>query len=196
MPNASAVRSHLGSEPPAAFSVLASAEVDSMANAETRKYKHITWRKTRYQSGWVVQLRGKTIGSFHSSQEAAAATLRRARGLKRMSQLEEAGTMRASTQRSMFSGVSYHKVIRKFVVNDVLGMGTYTTAQQATWARASGEKEACGTRDDTSGEVIAEGVPAEAWQVEALRRLAFSVQACQDVQGSQQSRPLKSLASN
>jgi len=108
-----------------------------MANAETRKYKHITWRETRYQSGWIVQLRGKTIGSFHSSQEAAAATLRRARGLKRMSQLEEAGTMKASTKRSMFSGVSYHRVIRKFVVNDVPGMGTYTTAHQAAWGHAS-----------------------------------------------------------
>ena len=37
----------------------------------------------------------------------------------------------------MFSGVSYHTVIRKFVVNDVPGMGTYTTAQQAAWAHAS-----------------------------------------------------------
>jgi hypothetical protein len=65
MPNASAIRSHLGSELQAAFIVLAPAEVDSMANAETHKYKHITWRKTRYQSGWVVQLQGKTIGSLH-----------------------------------------------------------------------------------------------------------------------------------
>ena len=39
MPNASAVRSHLGSEPQAAFILLAPAEVDSMANAETCKYK-------------------------------------------------------------------------------------------------------------------------------------------------------------
>ena len=83
MPNASAVRSHLGSEPQAAFFVLAPAKVDSMANAKTRKYKHITWRKTQYQSGWVVQLQGKTIGSSHSSQKAAAETLRRAGGLKR-----------------------------------------------------------------------------------------------------------------
>ena len=76
-----------------------------MANAETRKYKHITWRKTR-QSGWAIQLQRKTIGSFHSSQKAAAETLRRARRLKCMSQLEEAGKMRASAQCSVFSGVS------------------------------------------------------------------------------------------
>ena len=186
----------MGSEPPAAFSVLAFAEVDSMANAETRKYKHITWRKTRYQSGWVVQLQGKTICNFHSSQKAAAETLRRARGLKRMSQLEEAGQARASAQRSVFSGVSYHKAIRKFVVNDVPGAGTYTTAHQAAWARASElgmekpekRKPACGTGDDTPGEVTAKGVPAEAWQVEALCRLAFSVRACQDLQGHVRSR--------
>ena len=34
-------------------------------------------------------------------------------------------------------GCEHHKVIKKFVVNDVPGMGTYTTAHQAAWARAS-----------------------------------------------------------
>ena len=108
-----------------------------MASGETRQYKHITWRQARYQSGWLVQLHGKTIGGFHSSQEAAAETLRKACGLKRKNQLEVAELPRAPSLRSAFAGVSYHKQSRRFWVYDVAGLGMHRTAQQAAQARSS-----------------------------------------------------------
>ena len=100
------------------------------------KYKHISWREGR-TSGWIVQWQGRTLGGFHDTEEAAADTLRRARGLKRKNQLDlMPAPSKAPRQGSAFIGVCYHKGLQRFVVHDANTGGTYATAQEAASARA------------------------------------------------------------
>lgn len=107
--------------------------------AKARKYRHISWRETKYSSGWIVQWQGKTIGGFHDNEEDAAETLRKARGLKRKSQLDMFASQKKAEkpeQRSAFIGVCFHKGLDRFVVHDVSTGGTYLTAEEAAVARA------------------------------------------------------------
>lgn len=145
--------------------------VQSM-RGKARKYKHISWRQTNHTAGWIVQWRGKTIGGFHADEEDAAETLRKARGLKRKSQLEVAsasGPLRASQQRSAFMGVSFHKGFQRFVVHDVSTGGTYSTARADAKARAE-----------------ALGLPAPARRIgskELVKRISFMRKVYMPVRG-------------
>ena len=90
----------------------------------------------KYQKGWVVQWQGQTIGGFHDDEEDAAETLRKARGLKRRSQLELAAPWKAPQQTSRFVGVCFHKRFQWFSVYDVSTGAIYSTAREAAAARA------------------------------------------------------------
>ena len=132
-------RSHVDPRP--FVHIQASSVLLSMGQTTQRRtYKHITWRQTRRQSGWIVQHQGRTIGGFHSSEDEAAETLRRALGLKRKSQLARVSdqeSTRKSGQRSAFQGVSYHRQLRRYVLNSMAAGKTYATGRQAAAARAS-----------------------------------------------------------
>ena len=108
-------------------------------HGKPRKYKHISWRQIKSTAGWIVQWQGKTVGGFHDSEEDAAETLRKVRGLKRKDQLELArasDSPKSSPQCSTFLGVCWHKGLQRFVVHDVSTGGTYATAREAAVARA------------------------------------------------------------
>ena len=105
-----------------------------------RKFKHITWRETTHQRGWIVQYEGKTWGGFHQTQEAAAQTLRRAQGLKCTTQLSKTNSPATLGQCSAFKGVSFHRQKQMFVVNDVSVGACFNTDKEAAVARATALK--------------------------------------------------------
>ena len=102
-----------------------------------RKFKHITWRETTHQSGWIVQYEGKTWGGFHQTEEAAAQTSRRVQGLKCTTQLSTTDSPATLGRRSAFKGVSFHKQSRKYFVNDVSVGASFNTDKEAAVARAN-----------------------------------------------------------
>lgn len=93
-----------------------------MPAPQPRRYKHITWRNGKTQSGWIVQWRGRTWGGFHATQSQAAATLKDAMGLSALTHLpllQKKAVAKPQTVR--FKGVYWHKSIRAY------------TTRTATW---------------------------------------------------------------
>lgn len=105
------------------------------------KYKHITWRSTPNQSGWVVQAGGRTHGGFHKSVKAACVTLRSALKLKKTDQLPlrassstssaDSASRAAHAPRNRLYGVSYHRRLKRWVGNQCPLGATYKTAAEA-----------------------------------------------------------------
>ena len=101
---------------------------------QPRRYKHITWRTGGKQSGWIVQWRGRTWGSFHATQQQAAATLKKAMGLSADTQLPLAkSTIVAKPQTVRFKGVYWHKGIQAYTTRTATGE-TYKTPGAAAKA--------------------------------------------------------------
>ena len=105
-----------------------------MPAPQPRRYKHITWRAGGKQSGWIVQWRGRTWGSFHATQQQAAATLKKAMGLSADTQLPRVtSTVVAKPQTVRFKGVYWHKSIGAYTTRIATGK-TYKTPRAAAKA--------------------------------------------------------------
>ena len=105
---------------------------------EARRFRHITFRRTQTQSGWLVQYRGRTHGGFHATQEEAARTLRDAMKLATIAQLPQVGRQRPAVPRgkASYHGVTYHAGLGRYVVNDVVTGSTFANARDAATARS------------------------------------------------------------
>ena len=93
-----------------------------MPPPEPRRYKHITWRDGAKQSGWIVQWRKCTWGSFHATQSQAAVTLQHAMGLSSATQLPRLKSRVVAKPRTVrFKGVCWHKGIKAYTTRHATG---------------------------------------------------------------------------
>ena len=103
---------------------------------EERRYKHITWRTTGQQSGWIIQFEGNTHGGFHANQEVAARALVKIMKLKNVKQLPRYGA-RVAGPTVAYQGVSFVAAGGYFVVNDPHVKGTFDTSAAGAAAIAA-----------------------------------------------------------
>ena len=104
------------------------------ASPQPRRYNHITWRDGGNQSGWIVQWKGRTWGSFHATQSQAAETLKDAMGLSAATELPLLKPRAASQPRTVrFKGVYWHKGIQRYTTRTATG-ATYKTPHAAAKA--------------------------------------------------------------
>ena len=111
-----------------------------------RRYKHMTFRRTRWQQGWVVQYGGKTWGGFHKTQQEALPMLRAALGLPKGATLPRHVILRPASSSprcdsassgpasSGFTGISFHKRLKRWVANQFTLGKTFTTKEDAVKA--------------------------------------------------------------
>ena len=95
------------------------------------KHKHITWRETKYQKGWIVQYKGRTWGGFHT-------TLKQAKKVLYKAMQKHNGQIPCSKKRRngkgdylTYYGISYHKGIKKYVGHTISLGQTYTKPKDA-----------------------------------------------------------------
>jgi hypothetical protein len=90
---------------------------------KTTRFRHITWRQTPKQQGWLVQVHGKTVGGLHKSLTAACLTLRKELRLPAGKQLplkkKYLPKAVAPKGRKGLFGVSFHKGVGGWVGNKV-----------------------------------------------------------------------------
>ena len=105
------------------------------AAKQKRKYKHITWRETSRQAGWIVQWKGKTVGGFHASQDAARDTLQAVMGLSTSAAVPrvQRPASAASSATSRYTGVYFHKGKGSYTTRDA-SKGTFSTPKAAAHA--------------------------------------------------------------
>ena len=132
-----------------------------------RRWKYISYRAMGKRHGWVVQLRGCTIGGLHETQAAAARTLMNELGVKSVNDLPKWRSSAAQRSRSAFRGVSFHKQKVAFVVNDASTGRTYSSDRDAAAARS----EALGASDDALKRSISP--KALATRMRIMRRIYF-----------------------
>ena len=96
-------------------------------------YKHISYRKTKRQAGFIVQHGGRTHGGFHSTLKDACATLKDV-----LSKLKPPVTVlpkkdvtpvESKSAAKAYYGVSYHKGLQRWVGNSESLGGTFPTAR-------------------------------------------------------------------
>jgi hypothetical protein len=103
-------------------------------------FKHIAYRATGKQKGFVVQHGGKTHGGFHSTLKQACDTLKQVLSKlsppitvlprRRLAPVRKKGANEKVDKRSYF-GVSYHKRLKRWVGNQAPLGGTFDTAKEA-----------------------------------------------------------------
>ena len=92
--------------------------------------KHITWRQTANQEGWIVQYKGRTWGGFHASVKKAKLALNQARAF--LGDAVPAATKKKrSSPKQHYYGISYHKGNKRYVGNAVALGQTFETAKEA-----------------------------------------------------------------
>ena len=108
---------------------------------EPRLYRHISYRSTKTQKGWIVQWKGRTWGGFHRTQREAAKALQKAMGLPRVSMVPKllgaSSVQRPKWSASRFTGVYWNKSKGRWTTRDS-SKGYFVSAAEA--ARATGAK--------------------------------------------------------
>ena len=103
------------------------------------RFRHIGYRTTKYQAGWIVQYGGKTVGGFHLSESDACRTLRSAiksatgRFVKTLplKPMKRRGAVPKQPTKGAKYGISFHKGIGRWVGNQVALGQTYATKEKA-----------------------------------------------------------------
>ena len=118
------------------------AHASSVQGVEPRLYRHITYRSTQYQKGWIVQWNGRTWGGFHETQREAAKELQRAMGLPRLSMLPKLpGTSSVQPQPvSRSKGVYWKKQRGRWTTRDS-SKGYFDSPAEAALATGAKRKQ-------------------------------------------------------
>lgn len=116
------------------------------ARKKQRKYKHITWRESGSQAGWIVQWEGKTLGGFHGSQDAARDTLQAAMGLNSADEVPRVQRSASAPSRatSRYIGVYLHKWKGSYTTRDTTSQGSFSTPHAAAQAAGAPRKRSLG----------------------------------------------------
>ena len=98
------------------------------------RFKHISWRDTGAQQGYVVQYQGRTVGGFYPKLKAACNALRKAMGLRKSAKLPLKPMKKVvskSKSKVGYYGISYHKQKQGFVGNQVALGAVFPDAESA-----------------------------------------------------------------
>ena len=103
------------------------------------RFRHISYRTTKTQEGWIVQYGGRTHGGFHLNESDAWRTLRSAiksatgRFVKTLPLKRSRAVPKQPTTSSKDAkyGISFHKGIGRWVGNQVSLGQTYATSEEA-----------------------------------------------------------------
>lgn len=96
-----------------------------------KKRKYISWRQTGNQEGWIVQYRGSTWGGFHPSLKKANLALKQARAYHGDAVPVVVKNTQKGAKKQHYYGISYHKVIKRYVGNACPLGRTFETAKEA-----------------------------------------------------------------
>ena len=129
--NTDSLSIRLNSDGPKLRGPLPRAQCSAVAT-KPMKVKHIGWRETANQKGWIVQYKGRTWGGFHRTLKLAKEELHKAmrkHGDKAPSRKKK--TKQQKGDNLTYYGISYHKGINKYVGNAISLGQTYTKPKDA-----------------------------------------------------------------